>query len=464
MPALSENKNCKKALTPSYTHVLPQTLSPLFKLPGEIRNLIWEYALAPYNDSKRAYPAWSRNCRPDYWGSPKSDTALLRTCKAVHKEAWHFTWVTSELCFFRGGGEHRHIYTDHGSTHQGKLLEAIHGIEENITIRHMRIFAKTEYLEEDGVLQSILDTKYAEPRTVTITIRHADFTGWREDHRLRVDGNWVRKCRFPDSVETIRVEFESVERKCGQVDEIAEQAVEKWEFERRDGRKLSATVRNPEGEMETMWWAGEGNLDGVRWIRDIGEDGKIWYFVKAVVWRIKEEDPRKEEEAEGSRVDDYMVDETNRDPDITLSVADTPSSTHIPLDQIQALPEADVTQMVFALRSLELASGRWQNSDHASGDALREMVSIWRQMHPRLFRNPARDLHAENSLVEGSCWFGPEVWDYFVPDSRWGGVGHHDDDVTPLWKMEDPELPEAGEEPWPLHRVGRNRKVPKLVW
>ncbi|KAF3274270.1 hypothetical protein TWF970_008021 [Orbilia oligospora] len=392
----------------SFKNIVPQTISPLFKLPGEIRNLIWAYALAPYNDPAHPYPVDRLYRRPDYWAPQKSDIALLRTCKAIYTESWHFPWTTEDL-------------------------------------------------------QYVLNTTHAKPRTVTITIRHADFSGWECDHSLTLTGNWVRECRFPKSVETIRVEFESVERKSGQIDEIAAQAVEKWEFERQDGRKFSAKTVNIEGEMEIMWWAGESSLDGVRWIRDIGEDGKMWYFVKAVVWRIKAEG-RDWEELEEPELEDDLVDDASRETNIALSAMESPTETPTSTDQVMAVHELDMLQISFALKSLKLSTGSWQSSDNICGEGLREMASIWKQTHPNWLSRLTRPGHPASTIRHYLSPLGEKLCEYYVPDERWGGLEHHDDIETPLWETKDPELPDLGEEPWPLHKVGRNRKVPKFIW
>ncbi|TGJ70549.1 hypothetical protein EYR41_002583 [Orbilia oligospora] len=447
----------------SFKNILPQSISPLFKLPGEIRNLIWAYALAPYNDPTRPYPVDRLYRRPDYWAPQKSDIALLRTCKAIYTESWHFPWTTSELCFYLGEYEHQPWNTFDSSWRQAGLLEAIYEMRENINIRHMRIFAQSAQLQDSEDLQYVLNTAHAKPRTVTITIRHADFTGWERDHNLTLTGNWVRECRFPKSVETIRVEFESVERKSGQIDEIAAQAVEKWEFERRDGRKFSAKTVNIEGEMEVMWWAGESSLDGVRWIRDIGEDGKMWYFVKAVVWRIKAEG-RDWEELGEPELEYDLVDDASRETNIALSATESPTETPTSTDQVMAVHELDMLQISFALKSLKLSTGSWQSSDNICGEGLREMASIWKQTHPNWLSRLTRRGHPASTIRHYLSPRSEKLCEYYVPDERWGGLEHHDDIETPLWETKDPELPDLGEEPWPLHKVGRNRKVPKFIW
>lgn len=66
-----------------------QSKSPLFAtIPQEIRDLIFEYALASYPDPDRPYRSNERFARPGASGHPRIATELLRTCKAVYVETY----------------------------------------------------------------------------------------------------------------------------------------------------------------------------------------------------------------------------------------------------------------------------------------------------------------------------------------------------------------------------------------
>ncbi|KAK6362622.1 hypothetical protein TWF730_000078 [Orbilia blumenaviensis] len=277
-----------KLLRLSFTNTLPQDRSPLFTLPGEIRNLIWEYTITPGSDPTRPFLADSLYRRPDYWGEQKSHVALLCTCKAIYAEAWQFPWTTSELLYYLSNNETRPLSHQYSRWRQKTVLKALDGNQYGIRIKHMRIFAGWQTLEFPSELQGVLYTLYSAPRTITVTIRRADYGNWRANRKLEVPENWVNQCRFRDSVETIRVEFECLEDKIAEVDEITQQAL-KWQFRRQDGELLSATTRDAQGEMEARWWVNKGASEDLRWSRDIGdkEDGRIWHFVRTVVWRVK---------------------------------------------------------------------------------------------------------------------------------------------------------------------------------
>jgi hypothetical protein len=64
-----------------------QLQSPLFgKLPGEIRNEIFELTLLPHEDESEKYPDDSYWYRPGFQAPQKSCSALLQTCKRAHAE------------------------------------------------------------------------------------------------------------------------------------------------------------------------------------------------------------------------------------------------------------------------------------------------------------------------------------------------------------------------------------------
>jgi hypothetical protein len=65
--------------------VLPQTRSPLFKLPGELRNWIYELALTP--TTSIVNPTWNNTIKPQHQQIPSMGVALLRTCRAIYLEA-----------------------------------------------------------------------------------------------------------------------------------------------------------------------------------------------------------------------------------------------------------------------------------------------------------------------------------------------------------------------------------------
>ncbi|KAK6359255.1 hypothetical protein TWF696_000418 [Orbilia brochopaga] len=298
-----------------------QSDSPLFQLPGELRNQIWAYALTPYLDTTRPYPEHSCYARPDYNAPRVTAVALLRTCKAIYQEAWYLPWLTAELGFYLTWAERRPDRVETVPDVQ-RILNHLAANDVDTTISHVRVFAQLCNLEDGFCLQDILNMKHFRPLEVTVTIRHTDFWSWENDASLTVGSNWVRRCAFPNSTQVVRVEFESLERKKASIDHIARQAVEHWEFKRRDGTKLTAKRGNmrttpakegeesvvyDEGETEVMRWTGSSTWAGERWIRDeiASQPGKLQYYVKSVVWRVK------------------AAESAAKDPEPAIDIADT---------------------------------------------------------------------------------------------------------------------------------------------
>jgi hypothetical protein len=80
-----------------------QLQSPLFGvLPGEIRNDIFALALMSYEDEAATYPKDSYWYRPGFSAPSKSESALLRTCKAAYAECQKVFFRDSEWAFWFG--------------------------------------------------------------------------------------------------------------------------------------------------------------------------------------------------------------------------------------------------------------------------------------------------------------------------------------------------------------------------
>lgn len=78
------------SLAENFTKCHPQDQSPLYnKIPKELRDLIFEFATAPYEDlrDEQRYPENSYYYRPDMRGPLRSSTGLLGTCRRVWLES-----------------------------------------------------------------------------------------------------------------------------------------------------------------------------------------------------------------------------------------------------------------------------------------------------------------------------------------------------------------------------------------
>ncbi|THW26079.1 hypothetical protein D6D19_02764 [Aureobasidium pullulans] len=65
--------------------ILPQTNSPLFRLPGELRNWIYDLVITP--SAPIVNPSWETTTGPKHQQVPSLGVTLLRTCRAVYLEA-----------------------------------------------------------------------------------------------------------------------------------------------------------------------------------------------------------------------------------------------------------------------------------------------------------------------------------------------------------------------------------------
>lgn len=264
-----------------------QHQSPLFRmLPGEVRSQIFALALTDYPDPapEKQYAAEACYTRPSYFSPRRTDTQLLRTCRAVYRESWHMPFTLKEQLHWVADP---HRAPPGSSRHRlRRCLRQIAELqsEDEAVIARLRVFAQMYKLEEGG-LASLLRTPFLRPRAMTLTIRHADWWFWEDDEPLRFEGRWIRQvCEaMPNSVGEMRIELESLQRKKQQVDGIAKQMAERWFFKRPDGVVLHADTTS--GAAEASLWRGTSTWHQQRWVRDETEPGQIDYYVVTVSFR-----------------------------------------------------------------------------------------------------------------------------------------------------------------------------------
>ncbi|KAL4899011.1 hypothetical protein BDW74DRAFT_184200 [Aspergillus multicolor] len=276
---------------PDFTAYDPQSQSPLFTtLPPEIRSEIFTYALSPFEDTTNLYERDSYWSRPGYSAPLKTRTDLLRTCKLVYAESWFMPFALAEHSFYLTSGARapgKKISWQWDRRKLEGVLKILHDNYaqrgEKVEMGDLRLFAQMYLLEPGQLLQNVLDAKYLCPRRVHLTLRYTDFWHWEMNERLRIGGDWVKRARFPDSVRSFVVDFESLERRKEEVDILVAQAVEKWVFKRKDGRVLAAT----RDDLETTKWTGSSMFERTRWIRDEVRPGQLDYYVLTATWRLQ---------------------------------------------------------------------------------------------------------------------------------------------------------------------------------
>lgn len=261
---------------------LPQTQSPLFSsIPPEVRNRIFSFALAEYEDPSAAYAETTCYRRPNYTAPRRTSTTLLRTCQLVYREAWFrpFTSATATLWFGNPNRRPPHVTTVDALATAGALISRVHGVA--VQIDGIHVFAQLFMLEDPKHFNCVFDAlRDAPPHTFTITIRHTDWWFWETDTPLSINLKWADKCKFPSSVQVLRIELESLERKKAQVDYMAKQMRERWRFARRDDILLTATDSESVNR-----WSGSSTWNGKRWRRDETRPDVLEYYVKTVVFR-----------------------------------------------------------------------------------------------------------------------------------------------------------------------------------
>ncbi|KAG7291221.1 hypothetical protein NEMBOFW57_001233 [Staphylotrichum longicolle] len=281
-----------------------QDQSPLFsRIPAELRSEIFALALADYPDPSpdSRYAAETCYTRPSYFAPRKSDTRLLRTCRAVYQEAWFLPFVLREQTHWLTSSDRAPPEYD-PTKDLNTLISTLDIIAEQHGTDHvetngLRVFAQMWALERKQLAIMLRMLPRLRPRSLTLTIRHADWWWWESDQPLRFEGDWIWSANqfLPPSVREFHIELESVQRKKEQVDSIARQMAERWVFKRTDGVALFADASGAANTVDT--WTGSSTWNDETWTRDESRPGQIDYYILSVVFR-----PRHAVERRGGHV------------------------------------------------------------------------------------------------------------------------------------------------------------------
>ncbi|KAH7136841.1 hypothetical protein B0J13DRAFT_587009 [Dactylonectria estremocensis] len=306
--------------------VAPQSGSPLFTLlPAEVRSHIFTYALTDYPDPSphKRYDEMSIYTRPNYFAPRKHDAQLLQTCRAVYQETWFMPFVLKEHTHWIGHGDRSPPeYRD--SDAPRRLAERLRHITEHqggqaVEVQSLRVFAQMWKLESDG-LAELLEIPHLHPRKVTLTIRHADWWYWEQDKPLHFNGKWMRRVNetLSDSVREVCIEIETVERKKGQLDAIADFMVNYWSFKRPDGTVLYADD-NFWLDRKVERWSGSSTWQGHTWTRDETAPGIIGYYLLSIAFRpqavVERQGGKISDDAQKRAEEDFDYDEDDDDED-----------------------------------------------------------------------------------------------------------------------------------------------------
>lgn len=133
----------------------------------------------PFTPSTTYLLTKQQDTRPHYFAPRKSDLTLLRTCRAIYHETWFLPFVLREQTHWLTSSERAPPEYDAWTVWQklSRITEKIAKQQgtDAVEIQSLRVFAQM-YAVEGGQLASLLtSTPYMAPRSLTLTIRHADW-------------------------------------------------------------------------------------------------------------------------------------------------------------------------------------------------------------------------------------------------------------------------------------------------
>ena len=264
----------------SRPYINPQIASSLFsKLPAEIRNHIFYYALLAYLDSARPYSKHSFWYRPGFTHVRAINVNLLLTCRRVYLETNLVPAAHNEHVIW--GVEKSRIPP--GSTNH--LLHDRHmTLSQRNAVQYVHLFTQQFWLEDwkNQWLDFTMSWPKGGPETLRITIRHTDwwynllgensplaldpkkrgrarFGEWVSDDHPYESGSWGSRFENIPGLKKFEMELETIEAKRAQLDNIVEKA-RSWRFPLRDGHVL---VMDDEEKIVKSKWTGSKHFKGL---------------------------------------------------------------------------------------------------------------------------------------------------------------------------------------------------------
>ncbi|KAK0837940.1 hypothetical protein LTS16_007340 [Friedmanniomyces endolithicus] len=293
-----ESKTCKYIGIVSSEHGArgkynDQAGSPLFSaLPRELRDLIWAFATAPYEDPKAKFENTAYYYRPGHTARLKTETAVLLTCRRVWLEANAFPMMQAEQSFYyyRGAPDGRDPewmarLTKHNSQNLGEL----HLFIQMGTIE--RLAGPTWSLRDYFLIHRPVRGDF-QPRVFRLTIRHTDWWSWENDAPLRLQDTWVKALLdAPElrSTPILKLELETLDYKADQLAVIVDR-IKKLESAERSSHYVgdypTMTRFELADEQDTSTWEGPTNIDGR--VRQAYKDkATLTYHVVTLTWNLR---------------------------------------------------------------------------------------------------------------------------------------------------------------------------------
>lgn len=264
----------------SRPYINPQIASSLFsRLPAEIRNQIYYYALLAYPDPTRPYSKHSFWYRPGYTHVRAISVNLLLTCRRVYLETHLVPVVHNEHVVW--GVEKSRIPP--GSTNY--LLHDRHmTLSQRNAVQYVHLFAQQFWLEDwkNQWLEFTTSWSNGGPGRLRITIRHTDWWynllgensplaldpkrkgraragEWVPDDQPYENGSWGSRFANLPGLKIFEMELETIEGKREQLDAIIEKA-RSWRFPSSDGNVL---VMDEEENIHKSAWTGSKHFKGL---------------------------------------------------------------------------------------------------------------------------------------------------------------------------------------------------------
>jgi hypothetical protein len=150
------------------TRSSPQSQSILFQIPPEIRNRIFEYALAETDDPSRPYGRDRSYYRPDEAYHPKSHVSLLQTCKVVYRETRLLPVALAKHTFWMSDGPCWALPMSHGARGAWKAWQNSLNTAQKQAVEHVRFIMRSSELNDLDLSQSSIQT-----RRLTFVVRGA---------------------------------------------------------------------------------------------------------------------------------------------------------------------------------------------------------------------------------------------------------------------------------------------------